>query len=772
MNPADRDQGSMPIRHTEIVPAAAAPVKHEIEEAYYDMPTNSKRITFRLVGRALRRHWWQALLVWMIGSTGLAVLAYLKVKPTYVAFARVKVEPAERGIFRENANNSEFAEYKETQVNIISSPNVLEAALAAHPELLKYPRLANTDDPIIEMRSALNVMIVPRTNLIEVSMTSESSMEATATVNSVVNAYLRSALDNNSQETERKIQRLTEARQEKLREVEQKRTALKQLTNKIGAINVTEVKGRNTVTVEQYSTLSSQLLEVQLEIMKAEARLNHLQNELAAIPPAAVAADEGQVTEQQLADMFYNHPRVAEVKAKYDRAVERYNATKLNVRDPSDLSLQVHVKAKAEAKAKLDALWQQLKPTLAAQLRANLGKPGGGGPDPVLREAEIHLAALKAQETSLNDKLNTLNIKQKEEGREAISLEFERMDLARAERYLGTIEDNLAQVEFENRNPVARIRLEFAAKPSMRASTSSRLKVMAIAPVGMLAGVLGLLVVLELHASRVVDPEEIPSRLRVPVIGIVPPLPRLRPPGGFPSSRDEFRAQRQLDQFVQSLDHLRVALCSGRNAWGRERRCILITSAIGSEGKTTLAAQLAERCVNAGLHTLLIDGDLRNPTLSNMLDVPNSRGLINVLRGDTQLDEAVTVIGGAGGFSFMPAGSPRVDPSRLLHGERLGKLLTQVRGMFDLVIVDAPPVIPVPDALTIGRWCDGAVLAVRYDMSRFPLVEKAHNRLATVGVQVIGAVVNGVRIPESAYGSYYPSYAYSNDRDGHTPLDV
>ena len=99
------------------------------------------------------------------------------------------------------------------------------------------------------------------------------------------------------------------------------------------------------------------------------------------------------------------------------------------------------------------------------------------------------------------------------------------------------------------------------------------------------------------------------------------------PPRASPRRREEFRAQRKLDQFVQSLDHLRVALCSGRDAWGRPRRGVLITSACGGEGKTTLAAQLAERCVNAGLLTLLIDADLRNPTLSRMFEMADSRGL-------------------------------------------------------------------------------------------------------------------------------------------------
>lgn len=83
-----------------------------------------------------------------------------------------------------------------------------------------------------------------------------------------------------------------------------------------------------------------------------------------------------------------------------------------------------------------------------------------------------------------------------------------------------------------------------------------------------------------------------------------------------------------------------------------------------------------------------------------------------------------------------------------------------------MIIVDAPPVLPVPDALTIGRWTDGAVLAVRYDTSRFPLVERAYRRLGHVGVPVIGAVVNGVRTSASYHGGYGYGYGSYGDTPG------
>ena len=230
-------------------------------------------------------------------------------------------------------------------------------------------------------------------------------------------------------------------------------------------------------------------------------------------------------------------------------------------------------------------------------------------------------------------------------------------------------------------------------------------------------------------------------------------------------SRAEFRERRRLDEFVQSLDHLRVALIARPYPWGRNRHCVLITSACGGEGKTTLAAQLAERCVNAGLMTLLIDADLRNPTLSRMLDASANSGLINVLRGAVAPEEVIIVIGDAGGFHFLPAGTPHVDPSRLLQGEQFGKLLAQARESFDMIIVDSPPVLPVPDALMIGRWTDGAVLAVRSDTSKFPLIKRATRRLAHVGVPLIGVVVNGVRSTESSYGGYY-TYGVTTYPDG------
>jgi capsular exopolysaccharide synthesis family protein len=187
-------------------------------------------------------------------------------------------------------------------------------------------------------------------------------------------------------------------------------------------------------------------------------------------------------------------------------------------------------------------------------------------------------------------------------------------------------------------------------------------------------------------------------------------------------------------------------------------RCVMITSAMGGEGKTTLAAQLGGRCASAGIRTLLIDADLRRATLSKMLDVPQGPGLVNVLGGTSGVAEAVVNIDGAGSLFLLPAGMSGMDAGRVFRGPDLGRMLEQLREEFELILIDTPPVLPVPDALTVGQWVDGSLIAARSDTSRFNLVGRASRMLSSARIPVLGVVVNGVR-SEGTYGDY--AYRYS-----------
>ena len=269
---------------------------------------------------------------------------------------------------------------------------------------------------------------------------------------------------------------------------------------------------------------------------------------------------------------------------------------------------------------------------------------------------------------------------------------------------------------------------------------------------------LGLFLLLEIKAERIADPDALSNRVRSEVYAL-PPLPTARSMRKLNVSD----ADDQIEQFIQRLDHLRFAVCGNPAELGKGR-CVLITSAIGGEGKTTLAAQLAARCGNAGMSTLLIDSDFRRATLCPLLDVPEGPGLSDVLKDEATIDEvAIPVQGGA--FYLLPAGTPIQDTSRLFQSPKFGQLIGQLRQLYDLIIIDSPPVLPVPDALILGRWADGAVIAARYDISRFPQVERARRQLDNAGIAVLGTVINGMRHSDSYYGRYTYSRRRSSQPD-------
>jgi capsular exopolysaccharide synthesis family protein len=184
----------------------------------------------------------------------------------------------------------------------------------------------------------------------------------------------------------------------------------------------------------------------------------------------------------------------------------------------------------------------------------------------------------------------------------------------------------------------------------------------------------------------------------------------------------------------------------------------MITSAAGGEGKTTLSAQLAGRCASAGIRTLLIDADMRRTTLSRMLDVPQGRGLVDVLGRKADVEDAVVHIEAAGSLFLLPAGMVEHDPCRMLRRPDFGQMLERLRQDFELILIDTPPVLPVPDALTIGQWVDGALVAARSDSSRYSLVGRASRMLASARIPLLGIVVNGVRL-DAGYADY--AYRYN-----------
>jgi protein-tyrosine kinase len=180
---------------------------------------------------------------------------------------------------------------------------------------------------------------------------------------------------------------------------------------------------------------------------------------------------------------------------------------------------------------------------------------------------------------------------------------------------------------------------------------------------------------------------------------------------------------------------------------------LLVTSALPKEGKSFTAANLAQVMVRQhGRRALLIDADLRGPRLHQMLGTPQGPGLSEYLLG--KADEASIIQRGPmEGMFFMPSGESIADPSELVASSRLKTLLQRIEPVFDWIIVDSPPAIPVSDASVLAKACDGVLMVVRSASTPSDLAKKA--RMEFPDQILVGVVLNGTEFDEPQYTRYY-----------------
>ena len=178
---------------------------------------------------------------------------------------------------------------------------------------------------------------------------------------------------------------------------------------------------------------------------------------------------------------------------------------------------------------------------------------------------------------------------------------------------------------------------------------------------------------------------------------------------------------------------------------------ILVTSASASEGKTVTALNLATAVADSGSRVLLVDADLRLPGCHQILGVDNRRGLSTYLAGMADL-EGVIVDLTKPRLAFLPAGPLPSNPAEMLGSARMYDAIRSLRGQYDFVILDSPPVLAATDAVVLGRVTDGVVLVVKGQDTPRDLVRRARDQLVQAHARLIGAVVNNV---DRHWGDFY-----------------
>lgn len=186
---------------------------------------------------------------------------------------------------------------------------------------------------------------------------------------------------------------------------------------------------------------------------------------------------------------------------------------------------------------------------------------------------------------------------------------------------------------------------------------------------------------------------------------------------------------------------------------------IIITSAGPGEGKSTVSANLAVSLAQTGQKVIVVNADLRRPTLHKHFDLGDRVGLTSVLVGQATLEDALQTTK-VPGVQVLTAGPMPPNPAELLGSDRMQALIDELETMCDLVIVDAPPVLAVADAGLVSRFVDGCLLVVNVGLTQREAAVSAKEQLDKVGARILGTVVNRVN-QGGGYAYYY--YYYSGD---------
>ena len=187
---------------------------------------------------------------------------------------------------------------------------------------------------------------------------------------------------------------------------------------------------------------------------------------------------------------------------------------------------------------------------------------------------------------------------------------------------------------------------------------------------------------------------------------------------------------------------------------GKPLKTLMITSAIQGEGKSTVGSNLAVEYAKKGLQVLLVDADLRRPTIHQTFAISNQRGVSSWLSGQlSDVNEAIYPV--LDHLFVMPSGPKPPNPAELLASDRMTEFLTVATRKLDLVIVDAPPILPVTDARILAGQVDGTVLVVRQNFVEKVAVRQAVSALKNARAQLLGTILNDVDIKTHGYGYGY-----------------
>ncbi len=528
---------------------------------------------------------------------------------------------------------------------------------------------------------------------------------------------------------------------------------------------ITKAEG-NTQQKNKLADLQRQLLAAQVEGLVLSARIKAAERELqdkgvvAGSQSRPPSRSEAAVREAMTEKALLERPEVTKASEAIAAKEARQKDIELHMKggknDPVYALLSREIAADRQA---LEALKKSLRGTVEKQTDATLfarrSERESADSDKRLDEVSRMRSELQGRQ-ALEERLQMEYDKElrnvKQFSGSTLELEFKHDELERAEKVYELISARLLQIQTERAAP-ARVKLLNMADVPRAPVQPYPLPGLALAILGGLCLPFGLAFAWESCVRRISGSHDLPETQGLTIVGEIAHMPRRLP---SPNRQGSRQSEVELRVYQESIDNLQTTLTLSEEIGAL--RIIAVTSAVSGEGKTSVASQLAmslSRSIKE--RVLVIDGDMRSPSIHRVFQIERDPGLAGVLAGKCKLADAI-VSTWSERVHFLPAGKLTGNPLALLADGAWPDLLARIPADYRYVIVDTPPVLAASEALVLAKAADATLICTMRDHSRTEQVLMVQNRLKAVGGRPVGVVLNGV--PTKSYLYRYGNYDY------------
>ena len=683
---------------------------------------------------AFRRRWVLGTLVGLLAA-GAAAVGLWVVLPGGKHEARALVQLRPRTTLDVGVkSNEDYESYRKNQAFIMKTRDLITRTLA-DPAVASLETIKNADDPIRHVEEYITVS-TPAPDILAVTMKGNNLEDMKTIVDALVKRYVDDATAFTRRmrtDERRQLEQLLETLKAEVDSLERQIKLLAR--SGIGGTNSGETA--SAVLHKRISELEAAVSVEKDRITRLEAQHKVAKQQLdAGTPPIDKILLEGAVEGDK---------RVQQLRLFRDEMKRIYDHDYKESPEPEKSD---HIR---ELKAKLDKVEGELtamRKTATKEIEDRDRILGLAALRTKLSQLDEQLAV--AREIHDRNKLDADNLKKTVGGIGESQVELAAMlrGLYPQKEAIEKIQLKLVQMRMDEQLD-HREKIRETAQSFPNANQSKKFIFSGVAGLGTFFATILLVAFLEWRTRRVDGVDQVVTELGMRIIGTVPAFPNrasLKAAAEAGGANWRFALNEAINSTRTMLLH------AARN---QSMQVVMVTSATQGEGKTSIASQLGTSMATAGMRTLIVDCDLRNPSIHKLFELTVSPGVSEVLIQDADVSDAIQPTA-VPNLWVIPAGqcSNRVIAA-LAQGHAMETMFNRLRGQFDFIIVDSCPVLPVADALLIGQHVDGVLFAIMQDISQLPKVLLASEKLNQLNIPLVGAVVNGIRQDVYSYGYNY-----------------